>query len=75
MFLKPVADVLNGKPCVGENRALLIRNNWREERGERDRQSGRKRERLRGRQGGREKLLTSGKMMLSLFFFYKLSPP
>lgn len=26
MFLKPLADVLNGKPCVGENRPLLIRN-------------------------------------------------
>lgn len=26
MFLKPLADVLNGKPCVGENRLLLIRN-------------------------------------------------
>lgn len=26
MFLKPQADVLNGKPCVGENRLLLIRN-------------------------------------------------
>lgn len=25
MFLKPLADVLNGKPCVGENRLLLIR--------------------------------------------------
>lgn len=26
MFLKPLADVLNGKPCVGENRPLLINN-------------------------------------------------
>lgn len=28
MFLTPLADVLNGKPCVGENRPLLIRIKW-----------------------------------------------